>query len=124
MRKGQEDNKSGCPFDRMPFLYWEVIDLRAENAEGVLTIFLAGEIDAQNAATVQREMDAFLERRGNAAVVFDAKDLSYISSAGLRVLLAAQKEVGNRISVAHLRPEVLEIFKMAGIQMLMDIKGS
>ena len=108
----------------MPFLYWEVIDLRAENAEGVLTIFLAGEIDAQNAAAVQREMDAFLERRGNAAVVFDAKDLSYISSAGLRVLLAAQKEVGKKISVAHLRPEVLEIFKMAGIQMLMDIKGS
>ena len=98
--------------------------MRAENAEGLLTIFLEGEIDAQNATAVKKEIAACLEGRGNRAVVFDAKDLSYISSAGLRILLAAQKEAGKRISVANLRPEALEIFKMAGFQMLMDIKGA
>ena len=110
----------------MSFLYCEVIDLRADNAEGMLTIFLEGEIDAQNAPAVKKEIDACLEGSGNAAVVFDAKDLSYISSAGLKILLAVQKEAGKRkkISVAGLRPEVLEIFKMAGFQMLMDIKGA
>ena len=98
--------------------------MRAEIAEGMLTIFLEGEIDAQNAPAVKKEIDACLEGRGNAAVVFDAKDLSYISSAGLRILLTVQKETGERISVVGLRPEVLEIFKMAGVQRLMDIKGS
>ena len=98
--------------------------MRAENAEGMLTVFLEGEIDAQNAPAVKKEIDACLEGRGNGAVVFDAKDLSYISSAGLRILLAVQKKAGRRISVANLRPEVLEIFKMAGFQMLMEIKGS
>lgn len=97
--------------------------MRAENAEGMLTIFLEGEIDAQNAPTVKKEIDACLEGRGSAAIVFDAKDLSYISSAGLKIILTAQKEAGERISVVNLRPEVLEIFKMAGFQMLMDIKG-
>ncbi|MBR3722121.1 MAG: STAS domain-containing protein [Selenomonadaceae bacterium] len=98
--------------------------MRAENTEGTFTIFLEGEVDAQNAPTVKNEIYACLEGRGDSAVVFDAKDLIYISSAGLRVLLAAQKEAGKKISVVGLRPEVLEIFKMAGFQMLMDIKGS
>ena len=99
-----------------------MIDLRAENAEGMLTVFLEGEIDAQNASAVKKEIDACLKERGDSAVAFDAKNLSYISSAGLRILLATQEEAGKRISVANLRPEVLEIFKMAGFQMLMDIK--
>ena len=98
--------------------------MRTENADGILTIFLDGEIDAQNAPTVQKEIDACLEGRENATVVFEAKDLSYISSAGLRILLAVQKKAGKKISVVGLRPEVLEIFKMAGFQMLMNIKGS
>lgn len=98
--------------------------MRAENTEGILTIFLEGEIDAQNAPAVKKEIEVYLERRADSAVTFDARDLSYISSAGLRILLAAQKEVGERVSVVGLRPEVLEIFKMTGFQRLMDIEGS
>lgn len=97
--------------------------MRSENSEGILTIFLQGDIDAQNAAEIQREMEEILKSREKDVLVLDARDLTYISSAGLRVMLAIQKEFNTRISIINLSAEVLAIFQMAGFQHLMEVKG-
>ena len=97
--------------------------MRSEISEGILTIFLQGDIDAQNAADIQQEMEEILKSRGEAVLVLDARDLKYISSAGLRVMLVIQKESSNKISIINLSPEVLDIFQMAGFPYLMDVKG-
>ncbi len=96
--------------------------MRFDNSEGILTIFLEGDIDAQNAADIQQEIVEIIKSQGEAALVFDARELVYISSAGLRVILCIQKELGGEVSVINLSAEVLEIFKMAGFQYLMEIK--
>ena len=98
--------------------------MRFDNSEGILTIFLEGDIDAQNAADIQQEIVEIIESQGEAALVFDARGLVYISSAGLRVILGIQKDQGKKVSVINLSAEVLEIFKMAGFQYLMEIKGA
>lgn len=96
--------------------------MRFDNSEGILTIFLEGDIDAQNAADIQQEIVEIIESQGEAGLVFDARGLVYISSAGLRVILGIQKDQGKKVSVINLSAEVLEIFKMAGFQYLMEIK--
>ena len=98
--------------------------MRTDNSEGILTIFLEGDIDAQNAAAIDKEIREIIKSQGEAALVFDARDLVYISSAGLRVILGIQKERGIKNSVINLSAEVLEIFEMAGFQYLMEIKGA
>jgi anti-anti-sigma factor len=98
--------------------------LLTDNKDGMLTIFLTGDIDAQNAAEIKNEVDEILKSRGDSTLVFDAKKLCYISSAGLRMILATQKAVRSKISVINLSPEVIEIFKLAGFQHLMEIKGA
>lgn len=97
--------------------------MRSENSEGILTIFLAGDIDAQNAADIQQEIREIVKYQKDSALVFDARELMYISSAGLRVMLTVQKEADRKISIINLSPEVLEIFRMAGFQYLMEVKG-
>ena len=97
--------------------------MRSENSEGILTIFLAGDIDAQNAADIQQEIREIVKYQKDSALVFDARELMYISSAGLRVMLTVQKEAEQKISIINLSPEVLEIFRMAGFQYLMEVKG-
>ncbi len=97
--------------------------MRADHRDGVFTVFLTGEIDAQNAEAVQKELDDVLEKRGDSPLVFDARELSYISSAGLRIILVAQKKLGQKISVVNLSPVIMEIFEMAGFQHLMELKG-
>ena len=48
---------------------------------------------------------------------------AYISSAGLRVLLTIQKNQTGKISVINISDDVLDIFRMAGFQHFMDLKG-
>ncbi len=98
--------------------------MQFDRSEGILTIFLEGDIDAQNAADIQQKIREIIKAQGEAALMFDARELVYISSAGLRVILGIQKELGTRISVINLSAEVLEIFNMAGFQFLMEIKGA
>lgn len=97
--------------------------MRSESHEGILTIFLTGDIDALNAAEIQLEISEILKSQDDAFLVLDARELMYISSAGLRVILHFQKERNNKISVINLSDNLMEIFKMAGFQYLMDIKG-
>ncbi len=98
--------------------------MQFDKSGGILTIFLEGDIDSQNAADTQQKIGAIIKSQGEAALVFDARELVYISSAGLRVILGIQKELGRKVSVINLSAEVLEIFKMAGFQYLMEIKES
>ena len=97
--------------------------MRSDNKDGILTIFLAGDIDALNATDVQQEIEEILQNQGDASLVFDARELAYISSAGLRVILTIQKNQHNNISIINLSAEVLGIFKMAGFQYMMELKG-
>lgn len=90
---------------------------------GILTIFLTGDIDAQNAAEVQEEILKIMASHKEKNLVFDAKELSYISSAGLRVILKVQKQLEENISVINVSPDIMEIFKMAGFQYMMKIQG-
>ena len=54
-----------------------------------MMIPLIGRIDSQNAAETEERLTA--QTAGAASVVFDANELQYISSAGLRVLLRIRK---------------------------------
>ena len=59
-------------------------------------------------------------------VIFDFSDLEYISSAGLRVLLNAQKvmdEKDSKVKVLGANEDVLEVFDVTGFIDIMDIEG-
>ena len=54
---------------------------------GNVTIRLAGRVDSANAAQVEQRITEIREKAPGAPVVLDCADLTYISSAGLRVIL-------------------------------------
>ena len=56
-----------------------------------VTILLAGRIDSGNASQVEAEVRNQLAGKGKIPVVLDASDLSYISSAGLRIIIIQAK---------------------------------
>ena len=53
------------------------------------TVAIVGRLDTQTAPELEKELDTFIS--GLKALTFDMKGLEYISSAGLRVILKAQK---------------------------------
>ena len=55
-------------------------------------------------------------------LIIDCKDLSYISSAGLRVLLATQKKMKNSIKLINVCELVMEVFEMTGFVDILEIE--
>ena len=80
-----------------------------------LTVAPVGRIDTLTAP----ELDGALALDGVEELVFDFADVSYISSAGLRVLLAALKRMeGRPVTVAHVSAAVREVFDITGFSAL------
>jgi anti-sigma B factor antagonist len=69
---------------------------------------------------VERKLDSLVDT-GRVQLVIDLKDLEYISSSGLRVLLATLKKVRKQqgdMKLAGLQPFIKEIFDIAGFTQL------
>ena len=58
----------------------------------LLTVFLKGHIDSANAPAVEAEITQIRSESACGDLVLDARDLTYISSAGLRIILRLRKE--------------------------------
>jgi anti-sigma B factor antagonist len=82
--------------------------------EAKLTLAVAGCLDTNTAS----QLEAELKLDGVNEVVFDLTALEYISSAGLRVLITAQKAMmacGGKMTVAHANEMVRGVFKITGL---------
>ena len=91
------------------------------NAE-VATIELTGRLDTSTAPALDNAITE--EIKGVSNLVLDLKGLEYISSAGLRVLLSAQKKLQKigSMTVKNVCEEVMEIFEMTGFADILVIE--
>lgn len=90
--------------------------------DGKIIISLEGRIDSNNAAQTEKEIFDVLGTNGNKEIIFEAGKLSYISSAGLRVLLKVQKSKGRPITISNVSRDIYEIFETTGFVNLLDVK--
>ena len=83
------------------------------NAEET-TIKLVGRLDTTTAPALDKTINEDIA--GTKNLVLDVKELEYISSAGLRVLLGAQKKMQKigSMKVTNVCEEVMEVFEMTG----------
>ena len=89
--------------------------------DNILTLYPEGRIDTNNAIQIEKEALAAVEASPGADIVIDAKDLKYISSAGLRVLMKLRKQTGEKLPVLNVSSEIYEIFETTGFTNLFDV---
>ncbi len=87
-----------------------------------LTIGLEGRLDTITSPVLESELNGSLD--GIESLIFDMEKLQYISSAGLRVLLTAQKIMSKQGSmvVRNTSEDVKEIFDVTGFSDIMTIE--
>ncbi len=92
------------------------------NDNDSLTIALKGRLDTLTAPQLDAEIQGKLD--GVKSLVFDFKKLDYISSAGLRILLMAQKIMNKQGSmvVKNACSEIKEIFEVTGFCDILTIE--
>ena len=87
-----------------------------------LTVALTGRLDTTTAPELEKELKRSLD--GVTVLTIDMTALEYISSAGLRVLLSAQKimtKQGN-MKVTHVNETIMEIFEVTGFSDILTIE--
>ncbi len=90
--------------------------------EKELTIALEGRLDTMTAPELEETLKGSLE--GVEALTFDFEKLDYISSAGLRVLLSAQKTMNNQgtMKVVRVNEIIAEIFEVTGFSDILTVE--
>lgn len=92
-------------------------------AENKMDAKICGRLDSSNASELEKEISSRLD--GITTLVFDFDELLYISSAGLRVILACQKKMkAVQGSMQILKPNelVMDIFEATGLADILDIQ--
>ena len=88
-----------------------------------LTLSLGGRLDTTTAPELEKAITQ--QCRDVTALEIDMAKLDYISSAGLRVLLAAKKSMdaaNGTLTVTHVCDEIREVFDMTGFLDILDIQ--
>ena len=98
--------------------------MKTEIKGSVLTVYLEGRIDTNNAAQAEKELFSTIQECDAKKVVLDAEELSYISSAGLRVLMKLKKSLGSdtELVVENVSRDVFDIFETTGFTEILDIR--
>ncbi len=87
-----------------------------------LTIVLTGRLDTNTAPQLEAELKASVG--GRTDLIFDFAGLDYLSSAGLRVLLAAQKVMHRQgqMIIKNVNEDIMEVFTITGFADFLTIE--
>ena len=99
-----------------------MLNISKESDGSALTVILEGRLDTSTAPSLEEALKDGLN--DVTSLVFDLKEMQYISSAGLRVLLSAQKVMNKQGSmlIKNASEQIKEIFDVTGFSEILTIE--
>lgn len=99
-----------------------MLDIQKTQEDDSILYKLEGRLDTVTAPELEASLQEALVEATN--LVLDFEKLDYISSAGLRVLLSAQKIINNQgtMKVIHVNETIMEIFEVTGFNEILSIE--
>jgi anti-sigma B factor antagonist len=83
------------------------------------TLKLEGWLDTQTAPMLGNALQEL--ESSVTALVFDFSELEYISSAGLRQIVAAHKKMNGNLTLQNVPDEIMDVFRMTGFDKHLNI---
>lgn len=98
-----------------------MLDIKKNVEDDKVTLQLKGRLDTTTADNLQEIVNDLPEVK---TLIFDFKELDYISSAGLRILLQLQKQMMDKgeMIVENCNSSVLEVFEITGFKDFLTIR--
>ncbi len=99
-----------------------MLDINKTTESSRTTVALGGRLDTVTAPDLEKELKEFID--DTTELVLDFNDLEYISSAGLRVLLSAQKVMNKQgsMKLVNVSDSIMEIFEVTGFSDILTIE--
>ena len=101
------------------------MEISTRTSNDIHIVAIGGNLDSTTSPEAQKKLDAVVA--GAKKVVLDFSELDYISSAGLRVLLGAAKQLrasGGTLRMFGLNQSVREVFEISGFSAILAVYPS
>jgi len=101
------------------------LKVTVEQLESAIVIHAAGSVDSTTAASLQEPLLHTAET-SSGALHLDLAQVSYLSNAGMRVLLLAAKALqkrGERLRLLNVPQQILSLLNLAGFTSFIDVKS-
>lgn len=98
------------------------MEIKKEKNGSALTLTLIGKLSVKEAKDLGKVVDEELTNVTD--LTLDLKELTYVSSAGLRVLLTAQNmmdDAGGKMKLLNVSPFIMDVLKLTGFDKFMTI---
>ena len=102
------------------------MEISADRDGGAVIARANGRIDSSNSREFHSSLEAVIDE-DDSAVVLDFEDVSYISSAGMRVILLTAKGLqssGVKFVLCSMNESIREVFQISGFDKIIPIHGS
>ena len=99
------------------------MQINTREVDGITIIDLEGRLDTNTAADAEKSLVAIVEA-GASKLLLDFEKLDFVSSAGLRIILATAKKLkasGGQLQLCRLNEIVQEIFDISGFSTLLSV---
>ena len=95
-----------------------------EELEGKIVATLEGELDTAAAIEAEKELQPLYNSEGR-DIVIECKDLEYIASSGLRILLGilkSAKAAGSKVTLRNMNDDIKNVFQLTGLISLFEVE--
>lgn len=100
------------------------MEVKIEREKTVVTVSLIGRLDTPASLEIAPQMNE-LTAEASGTIIMDCKELTYISSSGLRIFITLRKaaaEKGGKVIVRSISNEIRSVFMMTGFLNLFEIQ--
>ena len=99
--------------------------MEIERRRDTVIAYLTGELDHCSAQCIRRELDALIADQGMKRLVLDMKNMSFMDSSGIAVVintLRLMTKIEGKLLLAGLGSQPMKVFRTSGIDKLVEIK--
>lgn len=99
------------------------MNIKQEKIKNFTVLKIKGRIDTVRSTSLENEINQLFDS-GETNLIFNCKEMNYISSSGLRVFLVAQKKaiaLNGKLLLCNMQPAIQEIFRISGFSNLFKI---
>lgn len=98
--------------------------LKFEKVNDTLVVMLIGELDHHSAEEVRVKIDDRIERDNIRKVIMNFKDVTFMDSSGIGVVIGRYKKIQNRdgkVCVVEVNKRVDKVFTLSGLYKIIDV---
>lgn len=99
--------------------------VRFENSDTLMTAYLSGEIDHHSARDMREEIDANIEQNKPTTLALDFKDVSFMDSSGIGLVMGRYKilkSMDGVVKIVNSSSYIKKVMRLAGLDKLAELQ--